>query len=467
MQERATARDTPLARVGSAIADLSERYFPDAFVFALGAVVVAFLFGLGIGERPSKLVAAFGEGFWVLVPFTMQMAFIIIGGFVVASSKPCSHVIARLAGVPRSPRSAVAFVALFSMLSALLSWGFSLIFTGLLVREVVRRVPHVDYRAIGASAYLGLGTVWALGLSSSSALMQATPAAIPAGLLPITGVIPLTQTIFLPQNALLAAALIVTATATAWFSTPPPERARTVEAMGIAFEPLTVEADHASTPAERAEQSPILSVAAAALMIAWLSMQVRAKGFAAAVDLNTFNFAFIAAGLLLHWRPRSFLKAVVRSVPAVAGVLIQFPFYAGIFGIISKTSVQDVLANFFISVTTRSTFPLIVAIQSFVLDLFIPSGGGKWVLEAPYIMTAANHLQMNLGWTVQVYNVAETISNLVNPFWMLPLMGVLNVRARDLAGYSILHMLILIPVAFGLCWLLAFTLPYIPPVLPR
>jgi short-chain fatty acids transporter len=458
--------DTPLARFGSAIAELSERYFPDAFVFALAAVSVAFLFGLGVGETPATLVREFGGGFWVLVPFTMQMALVIVGGFVVASSRPCSRLIERLAAIPRTPRGAVAFVALFSMLSSLLSWGFSLIFTGLLVREVVRRIRTVDYRAIGSAAYLGLGSVWALGFSSSPALMQATPSAIPPALLPITGVIPLSQTIFLWQSVALAVALIATATLTAWFSTPPPERSRTIAAMGIVFEPLTVESDEARTPAEKVERWPGFSLTVAALMFVWLGFQVAEKGFAAAVDLNNFNFAFLALGLLLHWRPRAFLKAVVRAVPAAAGVLIQFPFYAGIFGMISKTSIQDVLADFFIGITTRTSFPLVVFFQSYLLDLFIPSGGGKWVLEAPYIMAAANHLKMHLGWTIQIYNVAESVANLVNPFWMLPLMGILNVRARDLAGYSILHMLMLLPVAVLLCWLLAFTLPYLPPVVP-
>ena len=195
-------RAAPLARVGEALADFCERYFPDAFVFALCAVIIVFLGGLALGEKPLKLVQVFGEGFWVLIPFTMQMALIIIGGFVVASSPPVARLIERLAGVPKTPRGAVAFVALLAMLSSLISWGLSLIFTGLLVREVVRRVPRIDYRAIGAAAYLGLGAVWALGLSSSAALLQNTKGSIPPALLPITGVIPLTQTIFLWQSLL-------------------------------------------------------------------------------------------------------------------------------------------------------------------------------------------------------------------------------------------------------------------------
>jgi short-chain fatty acids transporter len=192
-------------------------------------------------------------------------------------------------------------------------------------------------------------------------------------------------------------------------------------------------------------------------------MQFSEKGGLAALDLNNFNFAFLALGLLLHWRPRSFLRAVSKSVPATAGVLIQFPFYGGIFGMISKTPIAEHLANLFVHVTTRGTFPVIVALYSAILGMFVPSGGGKWVIEAPYVMAAANSWHVNLGWTVQIYNAAEALPNLINPFWMLPLMGILNVRARDLAGYSILQLMFHAPIVIFLCWLFAQTLPYMPP----
>lgn len=450
--------DVPLARLGSRIADLSERYFPDAYVFALAAVVVVFAFGLALGEPPARVVSAFGEGFWQLVPFTMQMALIIIGGFVVATSPPAHRVIARLASLPKTPRGAIAFVALFSMVTSLVSWGFSLIITGLLVREVVRRIDRVDFRALGGAAYLGLGSVWSLGLSSSPAMMMATKSAIPPALLPITGVIPLTQTIFLWQSILLAVLLIVVSTAIAYFSAPAADRTRNARSMGIVFEEMVVEDVPARTPAERVERNPLLTVAIVALMLAFLGMQIASKGLAATLDLNNFNLLFLALGMLLHWRPRAFLKAVGSAAPATAGVLVQFPFYAGIFGIISKTEIQSTLSELFIRVASQDTFNPILTVYSFILGIFIPSGGGLWVVEAPYVMEAANALKMHLGWTIQTYNAAETLPNLLNPFFMLPLMGILNARARDLAGYSILQLLFHAPLVLVYCWLMAYTL---------
>jgi short-chain fatty acids transporter len=456
--------EIPLARAGRVISGLSERYFPDAFVFALFAVAAVFLFGLAARIPAASLIGEFGHGFWVLVPFTMQMAMVIIGGFVVAGSPPCARLISRLAAIPRTARGAVGFVALFAMLTSLLSWGFSLVFTGLLVREVVRQRRRVDYRALGAAAYLGLGSVWALGLSSSAALLQATKGTIPPALLPITGVIPLSQTVFLWQSLTLAAILIAVSVAVAYFSAPSEANSRTAEEMGVHFdEPAPVVAP-AATPAERLERSAILPRMVALMMAAFLGMEIISKGLMAALDLNNFNLAFLTAALLLHGSPRSFLAAVARSVPATAGVLIQFPFYAGIFGMISKTGIEKILAHAFVAITTRQTFPLAVAVYSAFLGLFVPSGGGKWVVEAPYVMAAANSWRIHLGWTVQIYNAAEALPNLINPFWMLPLMGILNVRARDLAGYSILQLLFHAPIVLAACWLFAYTLPYIPPV---
>lgn len=452
----------PLARTGARLADFCERWFPDAFVFALAAIVLVFLGGLAGGVPASKLAYEFGSGFWSLVNFTMQMALVIVGGFVVASSPPVARLTARLASIPKTGRGAVAFVAAFAMLSSLLSWGLSLIFTGLLVREITRRLPRVDYRAIGAAAYLGLGSVWALGLSSSAALLQATKSSIPPSLLPITGVIPLTQTIFLWQNMAMALVLIAISVAVAYYSAPRDEDARVLPPQPD----VAIEEPRITTPGERAENSPILSVVIALLMFWFLAQQFREKGGLAALDLNNFNFAFLAFGLLLHWRPRSFLRAVSRSVPATAGVLIQFPFYGGIFGMISKTPIAEQLAHAFVQITTKETFPIVVALYSAILGMFVPSGGGKWIIEAPYVIAAANAWHVHLGWTVQIYNAAEALPNLINPFWMLPLMGILNVKARDLAGYSILQLLFHAPVVLLLCWWFAKTLPYIPPVIP-
>jgi short-chain fatty acids transporter len=452
-------------RIGLWLAEFSERWYPDPLVFAFIGIVVVFLTGIALREHASNLAIQGGKNFWTLVPFTMQMVMIIIGGYVVASSPPVYRVIRAVAGWPKSPKPAVAMIAMFSMLTSLVSWGFSLIFSGLLVREMSHRVKGLDYRAAGAAGYLGLGAVWAMGVSSSAAMMMATPTAIPQSLSKITGVIPLTQTIFLWPSILTTAVLVIVSMVISYLSAPGAEHARTAESFGIQYEPLDASIEKPSKPGEWLDYSPALTIFIALLLAFYLVNVFRTspQGALAALDLNTYNLMFITAGLLLHWRPRRFVRAVSQSVPATGGVIIQFPFYAVIFGMIVGTGITEWLAHLFASMSTHGTFPLLVALYSAILGIFVPSGGSKWVIEAPYIMQAANAHQVHLGWVVQIYNAAEALPNLVNPFWMLPLLGILRVKARDLAGYGFLQMAVHIPIVFFLCWLFARYLPYLPP----
>ena len=210
-----------------------------------------------------------------------------------------------------------------------------------------------------------------------------------------------------------------------------------------------------------------------ALTFGWLAGEFFAKPASVAIaDLNTYNLLFLSLGLLLHWRPRSFLDAVAKAVPGTSGVLIQFPLYGGIAAILTGVAGSDGatlahhLSQLFVEVSSRQSFPLAMGAYSAVLGFFVPSGGGKWLVEAPYVMQAANALHVHLGWAVQTYNAAEALPNLVNPFWMLPLLGILGLKARDLVGYTFMQLLVHVPLVLGLLWLLGKTLAYMPPVMP-
>jgi short-chain fatty acids transporter len=453
------------ARLGTGLADWSQKWFPDAFVFALVGLIIVFVAGLFAGVGARNLVKYFGDGFWGLIPFTMQMAMIIIGGFVVATSPPVHNLIKKLAKIPKTPRAAVAFVVFFSMMTSLLSWGLGLIFGGILVREIVRNVRGIDYRAIGAAAFLGNGSVWALGLSSSAALVMATPASIPSALLKISGVIPLSLTIYTWQSAATAAILILSSVTVAYLSTPE-NSTKDAESFGVTEGLEVKKLEERKTPAEWLEYVPALSIIVGILGLAYIAQVLAVKGPMAALDLNTYNLLFLMMGLLLHWRPRSFVRAVNDSVPATAGVLIQFPFYGGIFGIITYSTFAAKLAHFFVSFSSTSSYPIVVSIYSALLGMFVPSGGSKWIIEAPYVLQAAKDLHVNLGWVVQIYNTSEALPNLINPFWMLPLLGLLKVKARDLIGYGMLYFMVNFVLVLFFMWFFARTFPYVAPVLP-
>jgi short-chain fatty acids transporter len=212
------------------------------------------------------------------------------------------------------------------------------------------------------------------------------------------------------------------------------------------------------------EYAPVLSILVGFAGLAYLEQIVASRGPLAALDLNTYNFLFLMLGLLLHWRPRSFTRAVNNSVPATAGVLIQFPFYGGIFGIVTMSPIARELAGFIVRISSHGTFAMLVVIYSAVLGLFVPSGGSKWIIEAPYVLQAARDLHVHLGWTVQVYNAAEALPNLVNPFWMLPLLGILKVRARNLVGFGLLQCAVNTTLVLFLSWFLARTFTYVAPL---
>lgn len=410
----AEIQDSRSARFALRCSNWAERWFPDSWVFAALAVLLVCIGALAMGAKPTDTAKAFGDGFWSLIPFTMQMAFVVIGGYVVASSPPAARLIDRLARIPGNGRSAVCWVALISMLASLLNWGLSLVFGGLLVRALARRTElKMDYRAAGAAAYLGLGAVWALGLSSSAAQLQANPASLPPSILSITGVIPFTETIFLWQSGVMLAALVVVSLVIAYATAPGPNSARSAQDCGVDPSFTASPAPQRTRPGEWLEHSPILILLLVALAAGWLYQEFATKPAITAISgLNTYNLLF------------------------------------------------------FTQIATHDTYAVLMGVYSAVLGFFIPSGGGKWIIEAPYVMLVANDLQYHLGWAVQIYNAAEALPNLINPFYMLPLLGVLGLKARDLIGFSFVQLLVHVPLVLVLLWALGTTLQYLPPVMP-
>ena len=455
-----------LASAGLRLSAWFERWFPDAYALAIVAVGMVAVASMSIGNSPAQTAQWFGAGFWDLVAFTMQVSMLIISGFALAQAPPVHAMIRRLAAVPRTPRGATAYVAMFSMLASLFSWTFSLIFSALLAKEVAHRVRGADYRALGAAAYLGVGGVWSFGLTSSAALIMATPASLPPTILKISGVIPLSQTLGLWQSMATAAALLVVSVIIAYSSAPAPQQARSMSDMGVVSEQTAAPSGQPTRPGEWLEYSPILTVFLAAMGLAFLASEAAVKGASVLLELNHYIFAFLIVGLLLHWRPRSFVGAISDAVPSIGGVLIQYPLYAGMVRIMTESGLARRMAHFFITASTHSTFPILTGIYSVVLGLFVPSAGGKWLVEAPYVLEAAKTLQVHLGWVVQIYNATESLANLIHPFWMLPLLGILSLKPKDIVGYAMLQFVVHVPLVLFLVWALNLTLTYVAPVIP-
>ena len=259
-----------LARFALSLTEWTERWVPDAFIFALiGTILVV---GAALAVTPAttgEVIDAWGRGFWELIPFTLQMSLIIITGHVLATSVPMRALIRVIAAWPQSPRAAVALVTFFALATSWINWGFSLVFSAVLALEVARRVRGVDYRALAAASFLGIGSIWAQGLSGSAALQMATPGAlqpqirdiVAAGGLVPGGIIPFRNTIFLWQSLFSVVIEIAVVTTVMWFATPPANRARTASDLGIALpdENDRQEVRWPGTPGTWLEHSPILT----------------------------------------------------------------------------------------------------------------------------------------------------------------------------------------------------------------
>lgn len=471
---RATA-DKPglVARAAIRLTAWTEKWIPDAFIFALLATLVVVAAALSWTPASfTEIVDAWGDGFWDLIPFTLQMSLIIITGHVLATSAPVGRLIGVIAGWPSTPRGAVAMVTFFALATSWFNWGFSLIFSAVLARETARRVAGVDYRALAAASFLGLGSIWAQGLSGSAALQMATPGALQPQIRDIVangtmvpgGIIPFRDTIFLWQSIVSVIVEIVVVVLVMWLATPPASRARTASDLGIElgereFAPTT--RPPAATPGSWLEHSPLLNIVLVAIGFVYLARYFgRAPEPLNAITVNVLNFSFLMLGALLHGTPARLMQAVQAATPAVWGVILQFPFYAGIAAVITSTHLSRQLAAAFVSISTPASFPAVVAIYSAVLGVFVPSGGSKWVIEAPYVMGAAHELKVHLGWVVASYDLGEALANLVQPFWMLPILGMFGLRARDVMGYTFIVFLALTPVVLVLVTLLGATLPY-------
>ena len=356
-------------------------------------------------------------------------------------------------------------MAVFALLSAWLNWGFSLIFSAVLAREIARRHRGIDYRALCAASLLGLGSVWAQGLSGSAALQMATVGALPprvreivaAGDLVPGGVIRLRHTIFLWQSLASVGVELLVVTLVMWLAAPVGAAVRDAQSLGVALPPLNVE------ERERRERERRTAGRMAGALAASLAFAVCALGFLylahsykglSGLTLNTINMALLLIGFLLHRTPARLMRAVKDATPAVWGVILQFPFYAGIAGMIAATRLNERIAHVFVSLSSRATFPALMSLYSALLGIFVPSGGGKWLIEAPYVMKAAHELRVHLGWVVACYDLGEAVANLVQPFWMLPTLALLGLRARDVMGYTFLVFLVLLPLVLVLTTLL-------------
>lgn len=433
------------------------RWLPDPFLFAIILTLVVFVAAMaGTQQGPIELINAWGDtsGFWNLLAFSMQMALVLVLGSAMASAKVVKRFLAKIATLARDKKSAIIVTTFVSTICCWLNWGFGLIAGALLAKEIARRVRDVDYPLLIASAYSGF-VIWHAGLSGSIPLTLSGGYKIGE----VTYTAGTNQTLFHPMNLVMCAVILLLMPLVNYAMHPDAEHA-------IVVDPslLVDEAEHdytVSTPAEKMEHSKILWVLTLFMgfvyIIYYFYGVVSTKGVGAipnALNLNIVNFIFLFLGILFHGDLRRYVDAIGEAASGAAGILLQFPFYAGIMGLMvaankNGVSLAGIISDFFVRISNEVTFPMLTFLSAGIVNFFVPSGGGQWAVQGPIVMPAAAKLGIESGRAAMAIAWGDQWTNMIQPFWALPALGVAGLKAKDIMGYLVIVLIFTGLVACG------------------
>ncbi|MDQ0257249.1 short-chain fatty acids transporter [Evansella vedderi] len=418
----------------SASTKLMQRYLPDPFLFVIILTFVVFILGIILTpSNPLDMVVYWGEGFWDLLAFAMQMVLILVTGYVLASSPLFKRLLQELATFAKSPGQAIVIVTLVALIASWINWGFGLVIGALFAKELAKKVTTVDYRLLIASAYSGF-IVWHAGLAGSIPLTIATDGHFAQDLI---GIVPTSETIFAPFNLFIVAALFI--------SVPILNRFMMNQKDAVTVDPKLLEeppapkneinSNRERTPAVRMENSVVLSMITGGLGLAFILYYLLTSGFN--LNLNIVNFIFLFLGILFHMTPRNFLNSVANAVKNAGGIIVQFPFYAGIMGMMVASGLAVEFSNWFVAISTEFTFPLFAFISAGIVNFFVPSGGGQWAVQAPIMLSAGAELGVSSARTAMAVAWGDAWTNMIQPFWALPALAIAGLNARDIMGFCI------------------------------
>ncbi|HAN31111.1 MAG TPA: short-chain fatty acid transporter [Myxococcales bacterium] len=459
-----------LQKLGAGLTRWTIRWVPDAWIVAILLTLLVWILAvwLGgaawwVGEQPlpvcgaTKSCGAFDAwsgGIWRLLKLSAQFALALVAAQACATSRPLYGLMNRLASLPDAsrPRQAIVLMALFSALTAYLNWAVNLVMCAAFVPIVAARNPRTDWRLLVATAYLGIGVVWHGGLSGSAPLVAATADSflIKQGIL--AQPLPISETLLAPFNLIYL--VIITAVATTTMALLHPEAADT-KALPIEQAEALVSPPgprpSPSTPAERLNMSRLMSMAVGCLVLAHLVTRFIREG-SGGWDINGYNAAFVGLALVLHDSPQSFLRGCEQGAKNAWGIIVQFPLYAGIFGLMTLTPLASQLSDGLASFGSAQSYPAVVYALSAMVNYLVPSGGSQFVIEAPYILSAGASHGLEAGATVLAFAYGDMSTNLIQPFWAIPLLSVTGVSFGEIMGYCLLLFAAVTTVTLGAVW---------------
>lgn len=424
---------------------LVDRYLPDPYVLVVVLTIVAMLAAVFFeGRSPISVVRMWGDGFWSLLRFSMRMLLVLIGGYMMAATPPIRRGLSAAAGLSRSPGGAVLLVTFVALVASWFNWGFGLVAGALVAKETARRI-RVDYRLLVASAYSGF-LVWHGGLSGSIPLSMATQG---HPFQDSIGVIGVRHTIFSGFNITIIAALFIVLPLVNMMMLP--NGNESVHADPPA--PKVPEGVHAPSdaPSDRILDSRVPNALIGLAGAIYLVDHFMREG---ALTLDIVNFLFLFVAVILHGTPRRLLESLGEAIRGGGAIVVQFPFYAGIMAIMIGSGLAASISRGLVSLANETSFPFWTFIGAGVLNLFVPSGGGQWAVQAPVVLPAAQAIGADVARASMAVAWGDAWTNLIQPFWALPMLGIAGLGARDIMGFCVIHLFISgIIISVGLVWL--------------
>lgn len=425
---------------------LMRKYTPDPFIYALMLTMLVFLLGFFVTNVNVFSLALFwGRGFWSLATFTLQMTMILFLGYVVALSPPVKKLLSKLSSLPKTLSEAAVYATLVSLVGAFLNWGFGLIISALYCKELGRKFAGRKFAILVACSYSGF-LVWHGGLSGSIPLVVSTPGNFSESL--INGIVPLRDTIFSPLNFSIVVAHFISLPILSYFLVKWSNDERVID---IADDEHTPTVFSNKTPAEKWETSPFVTVIFILLVVIYIAANLKQNTFS--VDLNFINLCLFMLALLMHKTPRAFLDASVHASQKVWPILVQYPFYAGIMAIMQESGLAAIISDWFVNMASAKTLPFLVYLSAGLVNIFIPSGGGQWAVQGPMVIEAAKELNANLNASMMAVAWGDAWTNMIQPFWALPLLAIAGLKAKDIMS-SLVFVFLLSGIITSICFLL-------------
>jgi short-chain fatty acids transporter len=448
-----TKRRTLLSTITSFFLFLFEQITPDPYIFAVALTILTALLAGVFAPKGSADVILTGwyNGMFNILAFAFQMVLVLVTGYALSNSLPVKRLLNGLARIATTPRRAVVVVVITVMATSFVNWGCGLVVAGLLAREIAKRI-RIDFGWLVAAAYSGW-IVWASGLSSSIALAQATPGSALNVVQKMTGkVLTLNETVFTPFN--LVPVLVLAVLIPILYCAIQPAEADMVAADSsrlIAEDQVgSVKVNESPTLARHLERAWVLNLIVVVAGVAALGITWAKSGFN--LDINSVIFLFLIAGLLLHWRPLAYVEAINNAARVTGPLILQYPLYGGIMGIMTVTGLAEVISKAFVSFSNVHTLPFWNFIASMIISLFIPSGGGHWAVQGPFAVPAAAQLQASQAATAMAVAMGEQVTNMIQPFWALPVLAIAGISLRRVMGFTVMSFFVG-AIVFGLALL--------------